>query len=68
MTDKLQFINVSFENVHTCECCGASPLGQQRKREWIKQCLPYGLRYRVVMELTTGKMVGMIEYMPGEYA
>jgi len=68
MADKLQFIDVSSENVDTCGCCGANPLGQQRKREWIRQCLSYGLRYRVVMERTTGQMVGMIEYIPGEYA
>jgi len=66
--DKLQVIDVGFENVDTCGCCGANTLGQQRKREWIKQCLPYGLRYKTVLERSSGRIVGMIEYMPSEYA
>jgi GNAT superfamily N-acetyltransferase len=68
MMDKLQIIDVGSENADTCRCCGANELGQQRKREWIKQCLPYGLRYKTVLEQTSGRMVGMIEYMPSEYA
>jgi len=60
MMDKLQIIDVGFENVDACGCCGANTLGQQRKREWIKQCLPYGLRYKTVLERTSGRMVGMI--------
>jgi len=68
MMDRLLIIDVGSENVDTCGCCGANPLGQQRKLEWIRQCLPYGLRYKTVVERTTEKMIGMIEYMPGEYA
>jgi GNAT superfamily N-acetyltransferase len=67
-TDKLQIVDVGSENVDTCRCCGANRLGQQRKREWIKQCLPYGLRYKTVLEQIGGRTVGMIEYMPSEYA
>jgi len=66
--DKLQIIHVGSENVDTCRCCGANALGRERKREWIKPCLPYGLRYKTVLEQIGGRMVGMIQYMPSEYA
>lgn len=68
MLDQVEIVDVDYENVDTCGYCGANPLGHQRKREWIRQCLSNGLRYKTILERDTGKTVGMIEYMPGEYA
>lgn len=68
MQDQVEIVDVDYGNVDTCGYCGANPLGHQRKREWIRQCLPNGLRYKTLLERDTGKTVGMIEYMPGEYA
>jgi N-acetylglutamate synthase-like GNAT family acetyltransferase len=68
MADKFEIIDIEYTNVDTCQCCGANPVGIRRKREWIRQCLPNGLRYRTVHERTTGKIVGLIEYMPGAFA
>lgn len=68
MLDQVEIVDTDYANVDTCGLCGANPLGLQRKREWIRHCLPYGLRYRTLRERTTGSSVGMIEYMPGEFA
>jgi len=66
--DEFEIIDTDHTNVDTCGLCGANPLGHERKREWIRQCLANGLRYKTVLERATGKTVGMIEYMPAEHA
>lgn len=68
MANEVEIVDVNEASVETCGLCGANALGHQRKREWIRQCLPYGLRYRTLVERSTGRNVGMIEYMPGGYA
>jgi GNAT superfamily N-acetyltransferase len=64
----IEFLDVDCASADTCRYCAANPLGQERKRAWVKQCLPFGLRYRAAVESATGKAAGMIEYMPGEFA
>jgi GNAT superfamily N-acetyltransferase len=68
MVTDFEIISVDDRRVDTCAYCAANPLGQARKREWIRQCLPFGLRYKAVIEPSTGKFRGMIEYMPAETA
>jgi L-amino acid N-acyltransferase YncA len=68
LTKTFEIIDVDERNVDGCEYCGANPIGHARKREWIQQCLPHGLRYKTVAESTTGRTAGMIEYMPAESA
>ena len=63
-----EIADTDLTNVDTVGLCGASPLGHARKREWLRQCLPEGLRYRIAVEAATGRAVGMIEYAPGEVA
>jgi len=64
MTKPFEVIDVDDRNVDACDYCGANSLGHARKREWIRQCLPLGLRYKTIVESATGKTAGMIEYMP----
>ena len=61
MAKPFEIIDADDDNVDTGEYCGANPLGHARKREWIRQCLPFGLRYKTAVESATGKTVGMIE-------
>ena len=68
MPDPPEIVDTDYSNVDTCGLCGANPLGHERKRDWIRRCLPYGLRYRTLREPSSGTRVGMIEYMPGEFA
>jgi L-amino acid N-acyltransferase YncA len=68
MAEPFEIIDVDYRNVDTCGYCGANSLGHARKREWIRQCLPLGLRYKTIVEPATGKTTGMIEYMPAESA
>ena len=68
MPESYEIIDVDDHNVDTCEYCGANPLGHARKREWIRQCLPAGLRYKTAVESATRNTAGMIEYMPAESA
>jgi GNAT superfamily N-acetyltransferase len=65
---KFEIVDIDHTNVDTYAYCGANPLGHERKREWIRQCLPNGLRYKILVERATGKEIGMIEYMPVEFA
>lgn len=66
--DQFEIIAIDHTNVDSGGYCGANLLGHARKREWIKQCLPNGLRYKGIRERVTGKWAGMIEYMPAEFA
>ena len=64
--DLYTIVDVDDSRVDTTSYCGANPLGHARKREWIRQCLPDGLRYKVAIQAATGQAAGMIEYMPVE--
>lgn len=66
MTGDFAIVGTDDVSVGTCALCGASPLGHERKREWIRQCLGEGLRYKTAVRRATDQTVGMIEYMPGE--
>lgn len=68
MGHAVEIVDVDCANADACRYCGANRLGHERKREWVQQCLPHGLRYRNAVDAATGKVVGMIEYMPGEFA
>ena len=68
MTMPFEIITVNSSNVDVCEYCGANPVGHARKRKWIRQGLPHGLRYKTIRESATGKTAGMIEYMPARSA
>ncbi len=68
MASGVEIVETDATNVDACGLCGANPLGLQRKREWIRQCLPEGLRYLTLRDKATGAAVGMIEYMPAETA
>lgn len=66
--DRMEILAAHDDNVPACWICGANPLGHARKREWLRRCLPRGLRYKTAVDSATGKPVGMIEYMPAESA
>ncbi len=68
LTELYEILDVGPADVDRCGLCGANTLGHARKREWIRQCLPDGLRYKTILERATGKTLGMIEYMPAESA
>lgn len=59
MIDTVEIVDVNYGNVDTCGYCGANPLGHQRKREWIRQCLLHGLPYVVPLNYgyTEGKIL-----------
>lgn len=61
-------MNAEIEIVDEPFVCGANKEGHRRKREWLEQNYPLGLKCNVLRFKQTGEWIGMIEYMPGEFA
>lgn len=68
--DKVQIIDTNGENIHSYGFCGYSNPeneGHVAKSEWLKKRYKEGLRLKILHSESHGS-VGMIEYIPGEYA
>ena len=67
---EVQIVDMDAENIFEYGFCGTkNPQheGCRRKAEWFKKRQKEGMKYKVLFSDEKG-MVGMIEYMPGEYA
>ena len=65
-----RIIDMNADNIFDYGFCGTkSPQheGCQRKAEWFKKRLTEGMKYKVLYSQEKGT-VGLIEYIPGEYA
>jgi hypothetical protein len=70
MTEKIQVIDVTEDNLYESPGCGIKDTeheGHERKTKWLKTHLKKGLKAKVLL---TEKNIqfGYIEYLPGEYA
>ena len=66
----MQIVDMDAENIFDYGFCGTkNPKheGCRRKAEWFKKRQKEGMRYKVLYSEEKGT-VGMIEYIPGEYA
>lgn len=67
---KIQIVEMEAGNIFDYGFCGTKNVqhqGCRRKAEWFKKRLAEGMKYKVLHSGTKGS-VGMIEYIPGEYA
>jgi len=67
---KVEIIDTNKDNIHNYGFCGYSNPkneGHIAKSEWLKERYKEGLRLKVLQSDSDGS-VGMIEYIPGEYA
>ncbi|UCE66122.1 MAG: YoaP domain-containing protein [Candidatus Zixiibacteriota bacterium] len=67
---EVKIIDTNGENIHNYGFCGYSNPnneGHIRKSEWLKKRYREGLKLRILQSESHGS-VGMIEYIPGEYA
>jgi hypothetical protein len=66
----VRIVDIDAENIFSYGFCGTkNPKheGFRRKAEWLKKRLTEGMRYKVLYSEEKGA-VGLIEYIPGEYA
>lgn len=67
---KVRIIDMDAENIFEYGFCGTRNIkheGCRRKAEWFKKRQTEGMRYKVLYSEEKGT-VGLIEYIPGEYA
>ena len=67
---KARIIDMNAENIFDYGFCGTKNpqhIGCRRKAEWFKRRQKEGMKYKVLFSEEKGT-VGMIEYIPGEYA
>ncbi len=65
-----RIIDMDAENIFEYGFCGTKNIqheGCRRKSEWFKKRLTEGMKYKVLYSEEKGA-VGLIEYIPGEYA
>jgi hypothetical protein len=65
-----RIIDMNAENIFDYGFCGTKNIkheGCRRKAEWFKKRLAEGMKYKVLYSEEKG-MIGLIEYIPGEYA
>jgi hypothetical protein len=68
--NKVRIIDTIGENIHNYGFCGYKNVkneGHIRKSEWMKKRYKEGLKLKILHSDSHGS-VGMIEYIPGEYA
>jgi hypothetical protein len=68
--DKVQIIDTSSENIRSYGFCGyQNPENEAHiaKSEWLRKRYKEGLKLKILQSDSDGS-VGMIEYIPGEYA
>jgi N-acetylglutamate synthase-like GNAT family acetyltransferase len=67
---KLEIIDVNLDNVTGFGLCGYKNVkqeGYKRKTDWLKKRCKEGMRVKI-LDSPQDESVGMIEYVPGEYA
>jgi GNAT superfamily N-acetyltransferase len=67
---KLEIIDLNLDNVTGFGFCGYKNVkqeGYKRKTNWLKKRLKEGMKVKI-LESSEDGFVGMIEYVPGEYA
>jgi len=65
-----QIVDTNADNIGGCSFCGyknADNLGHRRKTDWLKECYPEGLGFKVLRSEKFGD-IGMLEYAPGNQA
>ena len=71
MNSEIKIITINSENVSKYPpVCFLNPKneGYIKKLEWIKKCFSEGLRIKLLYLKNEKKPIGLIEYIPGEFA